>query len=122
MGWNLFFRRPKVEEKRKYVRVSSYNPVKIIKDGDRRPHCLVNIVDISEGGMKFRSEKEFARGSVLTAILHIAEQERQVSLRAEVMWMQQIKKQSMYHVGVRFVELGDKERAILREWITSAKG
>ncbi|MCM8775578.1 MAG: PilZ domain-containing protein [Candidatus Omnitrophica bacterium] len=93
--WNImpWERWPIRVERRMFPRIKTCNLVKLIRShhllkigrsGVREMPGPANIVNISEGGLRFLSPRPFERDTVLSMIVNIAEKNAEISVYARV--------------------------------------
>lgn len=82
------------------------------------PLWETSINDISEGGVRFKSNYFIPLASKFLIKLNIPSH-KTVEVVTQPAWIRELPNVSQYDVGARFVDLGQEDRSILRSFIRS---
>lgn len=104
--------------KRKHPRQRSFNLVKLTDLGNSTAlvptNNLANILNISEGGLRFTSPHLLPLESSLKLTINLGEANRQIEVKGDVVWVHKMKGQRRYHYGIRFTDISDGDRKLIR--------
>lgn len=116
---------PELSNRRQHSRARSYNLVKLIHSEriDRGAWTLyypeqeiLNITNISEGGLTFISFRKMPSDSIVTLVINMAEINRQITAEARVVWVHRKSRGSrLYLIGVSFLVLDENDRNLIRQ-------
>ncbi len=102
-------------ERRRHERVPFKRPVSV--DSEPGKAVQTESVDISESGIRFRSDSEFSEESSISVSLSLDEEEETVEVplaaQARVARCQNAEEGGGYDVGIEFFELSDEAKARL---------
>ncbi len=112
-----------IGERREFLRlrVRLTTIVKIVKTG-RAHRALTN--DISGGGICFRTDEDLQVGEMLDIDVQLPDRRQPVNFTAEICWchsttaMQRGGEEALFEVGVHFVTIDPKERALMVQFAT----
>lgn len=103
-------------DQRRHVRVKALNLIRIAKGAGPRDGVLLNISDLSECGVGFRTQLKMDRDRSYPVALHTPDRDIEASVR--VRWMEWIGgAEKVYEVGAEFESVSTEDLAYLREWI-----
>lgn len=86
-------------------------------DDPIRPATVETTVhNISEGGVRFRTDKFVALSNRLFLTINLPKQ-RPISVRVQPAWISENPTFSAYEVGARFVDLSSEDRSLIRQII-----
>lgn len=121
----IFKRKPSSErggaDKRIHRRKKTFNLMKFedvfrsesVESGREKAHEVANVLNISEGGLRFAHRMKLEPHSVLNIVVNLAEQNEQIAIVGKVMWVRKRKDTSAYHYGVSYVEISpDGQKAV----------
>ena len=100
-------------EKRQQKRLKAYNLFKIL-DEKGADKGVFNIDDFSEGGIGFHSSQPFPDNASFKMLLNLPVQGKDIAAEAEVRWTRRIFGKRGYRVGVRFTQIREHDRALIR--------
>ena len=88
-------------------------------DDEKRPSVVETTVhNISEGGIRFRTDKFLAVTNRLFLTLNLPKQ-KPISVRVQPAWIAENPTFSAYEIGARFVDLSDEDKTQIRQLISS---
>ena len=76
--------------------------------------------DLSAGGIRFTSHKEFAKGTILHLEILIPPKPTEITVRGEVMWVKQIRR--IYENGVKFIKIELTEQDLIKGFVSKLLG
>ncbi|MCM8775579.1 MAG: PilZ domain-containing protein, partial [Candidatus Omnitrophica bacterium] len=78
-------------------------------------HEIANILNISEGGLRFACHKRIEPETILDITINIGEINKQVTVEGKVIWSRRKKNLAhCYHHGVSFVRIHDADRKLIQ--------
>ena len=110
----------KDNNKRQYLRIESLNLVSlshINKDKILDTQLVCRTLDLSEGGIKLEVTKSIPLFSRLS--LMIALKDTLIQVQGEVVFLSAIK-ENQIEMGLRFIELSDKDKQSIKNYISCA--
>lgn len=113
MGIFSYFKEKKMKELRRYPRRETRDLV-VIELPEEELH---NLVDISEGGMKFCCPYRPYPGKIFTCRINLAERRSEITVLVKVIWSKIVREKD-YHVGTCFLSIKDEARNLIREFVT----
>lgn len=117
LNWFMDIKDTKTEQRR-HVRVKALNLIRIGKDGGRRDDVVLNISDLSECGMGFRTQVKMDKDRVYPMVLHTPKRDVRGSIK--VRWSEWVGgADQAYEVGVEFDSLSPDDTAFLRQLINA---
>lgn len=103
-------------DQRRHIRVKALNLIRIAKASGSRDGVLLNISDVSECGVGFRTQLKMEKDRSYPVALHTPERDIEGAVR--VRWMEWIGgAEKVYEVGAEFESVSPEDLAYLREWI-----
>lgn len=112
MGLFSYFKEKKMKELRKFPRKETRDLV-VIELPEEELH---NLVDISEGGMKFICPYKPYPGKIFTCRINLAAKKAEITVLAKVIWSKIIREED-YHVGTCFLSIKDDSRRLIRDFV-----
>ena len=108
------------EERRQYNRVKCEIEAfgRVLEAHSTVPPWETSINDISEGGVRFKSNYFISVGSKFLIKLNIPHF-KTVEVITQPAWVRELPGRSQYDVGARFVDLGQEDKSVLRSFIRS---
>ncbi len=104
-------------EQRRHERVKAINLIRIAKSGDVRDGVVLNINDVSECGVGFRTKLKMEKGQSYAVALHAPD--RDIEGQIKVRWVEWIGgAEKVYEVGGEFEQLGAEDHAYLKDWLS----
>lgn len=102
------------KDSRKYGRVSARGLLKYASDLHSSDFQVMNIKEISAGGLSFLATHKIEPGSKLKISLLLLPREEPMEINTEVLHcLQKRKKPPTYHIGVCFQNMPEKDQAVL---------
>ena len=121
----IFKRKPSSEQgggdKRIHRRKKTFNLMKFedvfrsdsVESGRDKTHQVANVLNISEGGLRFAHRMKLEPHAILNIVVNLAEQNEQIAIVGKVMWVRKRKDTGVYHYGVSYVEISsDGQKAV----------
>lgn len=105
-------------ERRRYLRVHTKNLMKICQEG--LSQHIVNLVDISQGGVQFSSRARIEPETTFPFVLNLTELSKQVRVVGKVIWTCgriSTENKKYYRCGLAFLELAQNDQDILQTFI-----
>ena len=109
---------------RKHQRTRAGGLIKYTLDQDPSSFQIKNIYEISEGGLSFLTYPKLEVGTAFRVSVLLLSREMPIDINAVVVRCpQKLKRPITYRVGLRFLDMSEKEQAALRDaLIFSLKG
>jgi len=108
----------KPQENRKHKRIERRFPLKYkeLRQDDLLPKGTIS-KNISEGGLRFRSDTFFSMASRLVLELNLPTIEKPIRAISRVAWIKKLPAGDDYEVGNHFVEITREDRESIRGFI-----
>ncbi len=108
------------KEKRQFIRIPlTYITVEIYSDrGNLKSSETCNIIDISENGMKFVTEKSYMIKQPIHITFVLPESPLPIQIEATVVYQQS--QSTLLQTGIKFSSIGLEEYAILKKFIENS--
>lgn len=104
-------------EQRRHERIKALNLIRISKSRDPRDGLVLNINDVSECGVGFRTKIKMEKGQAYVVLLHTPDKD--IEGQIIVRWVQWIGgAEKAYEVGCEFDQLASEDGAYLKEWLS----
>ena len=103
-----------MKEKRRYKRILVRFPIEIIDENAKVKETIAHIRDLSEGGMRFRSQLVFEVGTALRLVLSIPDISKDMCIAAKVVWARPSTSSPGNVVGVSFLRLSKEHQTQIR--------
>lgn len=100
-----------IEDRRQFQRVGLDSPVSIFLD----KRVSGSVLDLSEQGLAVYGPASWRQGDVLPFAFELPEGGGQIYGRAKIVW----KDESVYRMGLHFLELADRSREQLMQWVSA---
>lgn len=106
------------EEKRKFPRLSSRFPLKYkdLRKANEEPRGTVS-KNISEGGLRFRSDRFISLACRLVVEINLPELEKSVKAVSKIAWIKKLPAGDDYEVGNQFLEISREDKKTIRNFI-----
>jgi Tfp pilus assembly protein PilZ len=120
LGWLGFSRYlfrcvGKIQNRRAYPRAPASHLIRVTSC-DRLSNELCNLVDISEGGLKFIAHHKPQPGSRMQVQVNLSEANKNIFLTGRVVWAKPSSAYS-YHVGVEFTDADSRGIESIRDYV-----
>lgn len=103
-------------EQRRHDRVKAVNLIRIAKSSDVRDGVVLNINDVSECGVGFRTKLKMEKGQAYSVALHTPD--RDIEGHAKVRWVEWLGgAEKVYEVGAELESLSESDREYLKQWL-----
>ena len=108
-------------EKRKFKRVKKFFVVSAkLSDDDPSDWTIVNLDNISEGGILFNHTEAFKNGELLNIKIKILPDKRPFQCLGKVILGQKLGDLRLYESAVQFTEVNSEDRALIHEALESS--
>lgn len=109
---------PTIDDKRKHRRLESRFPLKYknlkTKDGESRGTISKNI---SEGGIRFRSDRFISLACRLVVELNLPTMEKPIKAVSKIAWIKKLPAGDDYEVGNQFLEISREDKTAIRNFV-----
>jgi hypothetical protein len=112
--------KPEAQKKRKHPRLKAKNLMKYGDYPEPTEWHTSNLLDLSEGGIKFVSETRLVLGSLLEITILVDGDNRQIPVIGKVAWVRNRERRSFY-IGVSLTEIKQEDRELIRKLAQSQK-
>lgn len=110
------------KDKRQHPRFKSYRVIRAIGPHGREIQGESALINMSEGGLLFYSVEEVKADAHVEMNIDIPEFHSSIRVGAKVTWVQRAtERPGAYFVGVRFEELAEPHRTLLKKLSASSK-
>ena len=108
------------KNQRKHSRVKSFSLMKLLASDTIPQGHISNLVNISEGGLQFRSKYKLLPGAVLKIAINVADFHHDIVTLARVKWVRKSDnpRSRSYRVGVVFLELKSQDKALIKRYVS----
>lgn len=108
------------KEKRQFIRIPlTYVTVDVYKDDENTEYAeTCNIIDISESGMKFVTEKIYMIKQPIHLTFVLPEYNLPIHIEASIVYQQA--QSALYQTGAKFSSIGLEEYALLKKFIENS--
>ncbi len=76
---------------------------------------IVNVKDLSAGGIFFHHTKDLAIGMLLDLKIHVPTSMLPINCVGEIIRIDKLKSTSMYGIAVKFTEIGEQEKELINK-------
>lgn len=104
-------------KRRKHLRMKTHDLARVSLGENEKAYILVNIVNLSEGGLQFVWQKKIPTGHEVDIEVNLAREDVRLKLKGKILWCRKEKTGSTFLVGTLFTNITDKEIRAIREWI-----
>lgn len=119
-GKGNYRKKPEFNEKRQFSRLKKAITVQYkVKDLPQAGADMSQAKDLSEEGISFTISNPLAAQTILDIGLRIPGLEDLLNLEGEVVSCKEIRLNVVYAVGVKFINLSEKHKELLRSFIQS---
>ncbi|MDD5218489.1 MAG: PilZ domain-containing protein [Candidatus Omnitrophica bacterium] len=119
MGWGPHFNYL-MPERRQHARVKTCNLVKEVNHAPSHDR-IANLIDLSEGGFQFVSSAWIPSRKIFTAVINLAEKNKQIPVIVKVVWSRMVRRQTVVcRAGVSFLKIADDDRQVIRDYVSYA--
>jgi len=109
------------KEKRKHKRFGRVFPVTFSPDSSLMVECSCDTKDISEGGMRLLMTREPLVGKEAEITFALPTCEDSLKTYTKVVWTNPLPKaRGLFETGLRFMELSEKKKKHLRDYLNQA--
>ena len=107
-----------MDEKRRSPRIRSGFPLKYkdLKEDDSEPRGTVS-KNISEGGVRFRSDRFISLACRLVVELNLPNVHKSIKAVAKIAWIKKLPTGDDYEVGNQFLEIARADKEIIRNFV-----
>lgn len=104
------------KERRQKERLNGYHLIKyrVAKGGQGAGYSLTSVINISSGGVLFKSAEPLAGGTVVDIKINFPGQTEPLAAQAKVIRSREVKvKPKHYEVGVKFIDIDEEKGKII---------
>ena len=113
-------KKPDFQERRQFPRIKRAIVVQYkVKDFPQAGVDVSQTKDLSEEGVSFTISHPLALKAVLNIKLNLPVREESIELEGEVTSCKEIRKNIVYSLGIKFINLTEKQRELLKSFIQS---
>jgi len=107
-----------MDEKRRSTRIKSGFPLKYkdLKDDNAESRGTVS-KNISEGGIRFRSDRFISLACRLVVELNLPRTEKPIKAVSKIAWIKKLPTGDDYEVGNQFLEIARADKEIIRNFV-----
>lgn len=109
---------PEPLTKRRHPRLKAKNLMKYGEHPEPKDWHTSNLLDLSEGGLKFVSDTRLVLGSILEIVILMDAKNKQVPAIGKVAWVRNRERRNFY-IGVSLTEIKQEDRELIRKLISS---
>ena len=116
--WNIFFQKKEIQvHRRRHPRAKNYNLVRCLPSRNSEREHLANLINLSESGLQLLSAFILHPGTILTMVINLGQENRQIEASTRVVWAKKIRHTEACRAGLEFVRIEDEDRCVIRDFV-----
>ncbi len=104
-------------DKRQHQRVEASYVIRIIGESGNVMETIPHVRELSEGGMRFRTKNHVQKESHIKMVIKPPGPGKEIAVQTRVVWIHPSTRSSGYIVGVSFIHILERDRAVFRKFV-----